>query len=173
MTQQNLSTKNWPQKDWPQKDSSKKAQYWAFCCATIFLIPASLLLTSCAGTPDEATPESELSPPTQTPAAPPPLPEGMSPIPDTELPEAVKASVFQDIATSQNIPVESLQVVGARRESWPDGCLGLGGPDEICTNAIVEGWEVTVSRDNDIWVYRTDSDGVNIRSVDVPATESF
>ena len=77
----------------------------------------------------------------------------MSPIPDTELPEAVKASVFQDIATSQNIPVESLQVVGARRESWPDGCLGLGGPDEICTFAIVEGWEVTVSRDNDIWVY--------------------
>ena len=54
------------------------------------------------------------------------------------LPASVKARVLQDIASSNNVPIELLTVVGARAKSWPDGCLGLGGPNNICTFAIVD-----------------------------------
>ncbi|MGB3293786.1 MAG: hypothetical protein WBB01_12430 [Phormidesmis sp.] len=29
----------------------------------------------------------------------------------------------------------------------------------MCTFAIVDGWEITVSQGDQLWVYRTDSDG--------------
>ena len=76
-----------------------------------------------------------------------------------DVPETVLASVIQDIASSENIPVEDLKLEDAQPQSWPDGCLGLAQPDELCTFAIVEGWEVTMSQGDNRWTYRTDSDG--------------
>lgn len=84
-------------------------------------------------------------------------------IDSSQLPPAVEASVLQDIASNNNVPPDALEVEAAVPQSWPDGCLGLGGPDEICTFALVEGWEVTVSGGDDVWVYRTDIDGFAIR----------
>jgi cytoskeletal protein RodZ len=83
--------------------------------------------------------------------------------PNAELPASVEAAVLQDIASSQNVPVESLKVIEAQSKSWPDGCLGLGGPDDICTFALVDGWQVTVSSGDQQWIYRSDGDGLTIK----------
>jgi len=33
-----------------------------------------------------------------------------------------------------------VRVVRYTRRTWPDGCLGLGGPEVICTQALVDGY---------------------------------
>jgi hypothetical protein len=79
------------------------------------------------------------------------------------LPEAVRTRVLQQVAEAQNRPLTSLQVVSATPETWPDGCLGLGGPAEGCLLAMVPGWRVTVTDGNTSWTYRTGTSGEGIR----------
>lgn len=125
-----------------------------------FLIIGSVTLIGC--TPSTDAPDTPIS---QTePTSTVPVPPAAAPTGDAELPAAVEASVLQDIATTNNVPAEELEVTAARPEAWPDGCLGLGGPDEICTFAIVDGWEVTVTQGEEQWIYRTDSDGSVVRN---------
>lgn len=125
----------------------------------VFLLASSVVLSSCAG-PAKAP----VADPNPTDPADVPVPIEAPPVGNTALPTSVKTSVLQDIASSSNVPVESIQVISHRPEAWPDGCLGLGGPDEICTFAIVDGWEVTASSGEEQWVYRTDLDGSVVRS---------
>ncbi len=120
----------------------------------IFLLASSLVLSSCAG-PAKAP----VADPNPTDLVDVPVPIEMPPVGDTALPAAVETSVFQDIASMSNVPAESLKVISHRPEAWPDGCLGLGGPDEACTLAVVDGWEVTASDGEQQWVYRTNLDG--------------
>lgn len=147
--------------------------------SVVLLLASSIVLTSCA-TPSSKAPSTQPGSAAQpdsaaqtgqtskerisVPSATPP-PANTSAV-DAMLPASVKARVLQDIASSNNVPIELLTVVGARAKSWPDGCLGLGGPNNICTFAIVDGWEVTVSRAEKQWVYRTDSDGTTVKLAD-------
>ncbi len=139
------------------------------------LLVSSLTLASCAQNTEPSSPPPNAA--VEVPSVPPPMasssPEAsLETSPETatgtaetnaELPASVAEAIVQDIATRQNVPVESLKVVDAIAKSWPDGCLGLGGPDDICTFALVDGWEVTVSGDNKQWVYRSDSEGLTIK----------
>lgn len=141
---------------------------------------STVALSGC--TPTSDTPTSDTPANTSSSEALPTEPNGNAPesfppetslenSPDTdavvtnsgELPTSVKTSVLQDIASNSNVPIEEMEVETAVPQSWPDGCLGLGGPDDICTFALVEGWEVTVSQGDNIWVYRTDSDGFVVK----------
>jgi hypothetical protein len=145
------------------------------------LLASSLTLASCAKTPEPPLPQPDAEV-IEVPAESPPLgtsegtSEGTSDAapdatsdPSAEgsenaaLPAAVEAAIFQDIASRQQVPVKALKVTAAQAKSWPDGCLGLGGPAEICTFAIVEGWEVTVSQGDNQWLYRSDSEGLSVR----------
>ena len=42
------------------------------------------------------------------------------------------------------------------RETWQDGCLGLGRPTEGCTQALVEGYRVTIAIGSATYEVRTD-----------------
>ncbi|NHC33765.1 hypothetical protein [Scytonema millei] len=79
------------------------------------------------------------------------------------LPPKVVKAVIADLTKQQNLPPEKLEVTQYSRESWSDGCLGLPQPEEICSQAIVEGWRVVVSDGSQKWVYRTDNSGRNVR----------
>ncbi len=74
---------------------------------------------------------------------------------------AVKAAIASETA----IAVDQLTMTSASAETWPDGCLGLGGEDELCTQALVPGWQVTVEADDEdrTWVYHTDATGDQLR----------
>lgn len=78
---------------------------------------------------------------------------------NTEAPQTAIDAVLKDIIEKDSINVDTLQVQQTEANTWPDGCLGLAGPDEMCTQALVEGWRLTVSDGQTTWVYRTDQSG--------------
>lgn len=79
------------------------------------------------------------------------------------LPRAVAKAVRQDLASKIEIPPGKLEIINYSRETWSDGCLGLGTLVEQCLQAQVEGWRVTLSDGRFSWVYRTDLKGVVLR----------
>jgi hypothetical protein len=105
-----------------------------------------------------------LQPATATPKN---LPQGYAQaMPDdrtNRLPHPVANAVRQNLSYKVGIPVSKLRITGFSRETWPNGCLGLPKPNELCTRALVEGWRITLSNGRQTWVYRTDSKGRAIR----------
>jgi hypothetical protein len=79
------------------------------------------------------------------------------------LPSSVANAVIQDLSRREGIPASKLNITEYSRQTWTDGCLGLGKLNELCLQALVEGWRVVVSDGRGAWVYRTDSTGRTIR----------
>ncbi|MEO1347695.1 MAG: hypothetical protein AAFW84_02680 [Cyanobacteria bacterium J06635_15] len=78
------------------------------------------------------------------------------------LPDAIATQVKAQL--SEEIGDTSLQIGRYSRETWSDGCLGLGGPAESCLAALTEGWQVEVTdTTNQSYFYRTDLSGNSIR----------
>jgi hypothetical protein len=97
---------------------------------------------------------------------------GLAPIPATPafaqspaptLPAAVSTQVRQDLARRLGVPVSQLRIVTATSETWPNGCLGLAQPEEVCTQALVSGWRVRVAVGERLWTYRTNQSGSSLR----------
>ncbi|NJL84502.1 MAG: hypothetical protein HC890_19070 [Chloroflexaceae bacterium] len=81
-----------------------------------------------------------------------------------ELPPAgVVEAVRRELARRSEVPQARLSLIAAMRERWSDGCLGLAKPEELCTQALVEGWRLILSHEQQTWVYRTDATGQQIR----------
>lgn len=80
-----------------------------------------------------------------------------------ELPMNVTAAVLEDVSNRTELPRNTFKVVEAQKQTWPDGCLGLAEPGVACTQALVPGWRVVVSRGQQQWVYRTDESGSQVR----------
>lgn len=76
-----------------------------------------------------------------------------------ELPDGVVDRVLEAVAEQTDRARSQFNIVAAQKRTWPDGCLGLTQPGVLCTQALVPGWEVTVSNGEDTWVYRTDEEG--------------
>ena len=95
-----------------------------------------------------------------------PEPPTRAPV-DTKPPQpalpAVAERLRADLAASLGRPVEDVVVVSAERVTWPDSCLGLGGPDESCLMALVEGYRVVLSVGFGRYTYRTNLDGSAVR----------
>lgn len=85
-----------------------------------------------------------------------------------ELPEAIADRVKAELASDLNIPTSQLRIDRYSRETWSDGCLGLGGPAESCLAALTEGWQIEVVNveTEQSYFYRTDLSGDQIRLSD-------
>jgi hypothetical protein len=79
--------------------------------------------------------------------------------PATVLPAAMVNTLRQDLSKKTGIPAKKLRVVEASARTWNDGCLGLGKPNELCTQALVPGWRVVMTNGTQRWIYRTDQTG--------------
>ena len=79
------------------------------------------------------------------------------------LSDRVSKSVIADVSKRTKIPTAKLKITRYSRQTWSNGCLGISKPDEICTQALVEGWRVVVSGNNRTWVYRSDRNGRILR----------
>jgi len=98
-------------------------------------------------------------------------PVSSEPIPPVdEFPAAIEAA-RQALADQLGIPIEQVSVVGYNQVDWPDGCLGLGGPAELCLAAITPGYDVRLEAGGEQYAFRTDLDGSAIRP-DLVATHS-
>ncbi|NJK39623.1 MAG: hypothetical protein HC835_01900 [Oscillatoriales cyanobacterium RM2_1_1] len=80
-----------------------------------------------------------------------------------QLPDAVAAAVLKDVMERSGLPQADLKIIEAKSQMWPDGCLGLAKPNEICTMAIVPGWRVTIRGSDQRWVYRTNQRGTLVK----------
>ncbi|ESA38017.1 hypothetical protein N836_33530 [Leptolyngbya sp. Heron Island J] len=83
----------------------------------------------------------------------------------TELSENIQTQVRTNLANHLGISVDQITIQSYSRQTWSDGCLGLGGPAELCLAALTEGWQVeAVDTDtNQTYVYRTNLNGDQIR----------
>lgn len=79
------------------------------------------------------------------------------------IPPAIVATLRQDLSRRTGIPTNQLKFIEVSAQTWPDGCLGLGGANEMCTQAMVNGWRVTFAKGNQRWVYRTNGNGNTFR----------
>jgi hypothetical protein len=84
---------------------------------------------------------------------------GQNASPAAEVIDAVR----QDLSNRTNLGRDRFELVKASQETWPNGCLGLANSDEMCTQALVEGWQIVMESGDRTWVYRTDSRGRTVR----------
>lgn len=82
--------------------------------------------------------------------------------PAGEVPDLVQTAVDR-LSEETGVAREQIEVVSFQEMEWPDGCLGLGGPDEMCTQAIVPGWQIIVEANGIRYEIRTDEGARTIR----------
>lgn len=64
-----------------------------------------------------------------------------------------------EFARLTDAEVSDVELLSLSARQWPDTCLGLGEPDEVCGQAVTPGYEITVaiSGSSGAGVYRTDA----------------
>ncbi|MDH6056230.1 hypothetical protein [Umezakia ovalisporum] len=83
--------------------------------------------------------------------------------PATNLPESVKDAVLQAASQRLQMPSLQLKITQSQPNTWNDGCLNLAAADELCTQALVPGWRVTVTGAGESLVYHTNESGSLVR----------
>lgn len=135
---------------------------------TIFpglLLLVAILLFACGAAPQAAeSPAESLLPAIETQA---PLPTAtpIEPAPQP-IPGGFPSAAFaarEALAELLGVSVETIEIRNVEPAEWPDGCLGLALPDEMCTMAIVPGYRVTLVSGTSQYVYRTDERGASLR----------
>ncbi len=123
----------------------------------VLALALALALSACEPVPEE-TPVAEEPLPEEGPLPEEPEPEELADLPD-EVEEAAKEALSEETG----IAVEDMEVVDAHTADWPDACLGLVEPDEVCAQVITPGWQVLILAEGEEYVLRTDEDGEQVR----------
>jgi hypothetical protein len=84
--------------------------------------------------------------------------------PQTQVAKTPEAAIAQrarrHLARKLRQPVKSVTLVSIKPMSWPDGCLGLARPGQVCSQALVPGWQIDLEdSEQGSWVYRTNKKG--------------
>jgi hypothetical protein len=79
------------------------------------------------------------------------------------LPESVSDAIFKDVSRKTGMDASKLRIVKVERETWSDGCLGLGGSNSLCTQSTVPGWRVIAASGAQQWVYRCNQSGSMVK----------
>lgn len=120
----------------------------------IFSLLSTVLLLSCS------TNQQPVFTPTNSPDT-----TTVKATPNQSLPDAIRNQVKVDLADRLNVTVDQLEIGRHSRETWSDGCLGLGGAAESCLAGLTEGWQIEVidTQSGKRYFYRTDLSGNQIR----------
>jgi len=73
------------------------------------------------------------------------------------------AAAKKAAALEAGVAESKVLILTAFEREWPNGCLGLAAEGEMCTEAIVPGFEVTLEINGEVSVYRTSEDGTVVR----------
>lgn len=73
---------------------------------------------------------------------------------------AIAQRARRHLARKLRQPVKNITLVAITPTTWPDGCLGLGRPGQMCSQALVSGWKIELE-DNEqgSWIYRSTQGG--------------
>ena len=109
-----------------------------------------------------ATPNSAETVPTSTDAA-----VTATPVQNASIDPAVQKKVVgaaqTRLARKLNLKASQIKLVSIEPVSWPDSCLGLPGPDEMCAEMITDGYRVVLSVNGQNYTFHTDQTGQNMR----------
>jgi hypothetical protein len=75
----------------------------------------------------------------------------------------VPAVIRQAIAERLNIDLADLEIEQVEQVDWPDACLGLPGPEEMCAEVITPGFQLVVHSNGERYTVHTDLTGAQIR----------
>ncbi len=68
------------------------------------------------------------------------------------------------LAVALGLELDLVQAVSVEPMTWPDGCLGVAQPDELCTQALAPGYRVVVEANDTRYVFHTDESGLQVRA---------
>ncbi|MGH2606053.1 MAG: hypothetical protein ACRDG5_05635, partial [Anaerolineales bacterium] len=77
-------------------------------------------------------------------------------------PPAVTAAIGE-LARRLQVDPAQIEVMSFEEREWPDACLGLAGPDEMCAMMITPGWRVVLRAGGREYAARTDMAGLIVR----------
>ena len=78
-------------------------------------------------------------------------------------PPAVAAAIGW-LAESLSVDPGVVRVLAYSSAEWPDACLGLPGPDEVCAEVVTPGWRIVLQADGAEPSLRTDELGTVSRA---------
>lgn len=76
---------------------------------------------------------------------------------------AAVAAVRAQAAIDLNVTESMIDVTSVTQSDWPDGCLGLPAPEEMCIMMLTRGYEVTLTASDKQATYRTDQTGAVVK----------
>src|SRR3989344_4544505 len=77
--------------------------------------------------------------------------------------ESAFGRVEQFIWNLDDIHPDKIELKSADDVEWSNSCLGLPQYQEVCAEAIVPGWRLTLDADGKLMVFRTNKTGTSIR----------
>jgi len=78
--------------------------------------------------------------------------------------EPAAAAARADLAAKLGVAATSITIMIIEDKTWSDGCLGLATSDEMCTQALVDGFRVEMLAQGKTYFYRTDKTGASLRA---------
>jgi hypothetical protein len=96
----------------------------------------------------------------ETPSPAVPTPHGSPIFPPTAALESQKA-----LAQMLGVGVESVTITMIANSQWPDSCLGLASPNEMCAQGAINGYRVVMRANGRVYEYHTDASGSMLRIV--------
>ncbi|MEB3827006.1 hypothetical protein [Phormidium sp. CCY1219] len=79
---------------------------------------------------------------------------------EATLSDALTQIILQQAAEDTSLSISELQIETASRVTWPNGCMGISGPEIFCTQAFVDGWIVVITSGSNQWTYHTNGSRV-------------
>ena len=68
------------------------------------------------------------------------------------------------LAAKLGLSATGIAIVQVDEKVWEDGCLGRGNAGEVCTEATVDGYHVTLQAQSKVYTYRTNKTGTVVRA---------
>lgn len=88
---------------------------------------------------------------------------------------AVPAAVFEvrsAAAAELGLGLASVRIVSVEKVDWPDPCLGIPDPLELCAQVITPGYRIVLNANGQQIIYHTDESGRNFRRERQPGVET-
>ena len=128
----------------------------------VYLVACLFLMTAC-------TPKTLTEPPSLIIEQ----PSDLNPTPKpTELPvdlTPAQSAAVSLLSGTLNLPVEQIALISTEAVTWPDGCLGVKRDEMMCTQALVEGFKITLEVGGNQYEMHTDQDGsAVVLAMDLP-----
>jgi hypothetical protein len=76
------------------------------------------------------------------------------------------------LAEKLGLSPEQIDIIGAEEVEWPDPCLGVPEPDELCAMVITPGYRVILEAEGQRYELRTDLEGETVRQERTNPAES-